>query len=511
MEQTILERYFQPYREQVIGQGEMILTPYGQKKLIYADWIASGRLYRPIEEKLSYDFGPWVGNTHTETNITGTTMTLAYEESKKIIKHHVNADPECDILIMNGSGMTDSINKLIRILGWRVHENYKDIVESQIPKEERPLIFTTIMEHHSNEITWRESMTDVEYIPFCENSLMPDIEKFEALLEKHKDRKNKVAAISACSNVTGIKTDYHRIAKVMHQHGGYCFVDFAACAPYTDIDMHPADPEEQLDAIYFSPHKFLGGPGTPGVLVFNKCMYKNTIPDVPGGGTVKWVNRWGEQSYYDAHTVHGVEAREDGGTPPFMQTIKTAMCVLLKEEMGTDNIMAREHELLAIAMPALKAMDNITVLKEDVEDRLGIISFYMNGNAVAYNLMVKLLNDRYGIQVRGGCACAGPYGHCLLKIDYSISSAITEKINNGDSSQKPGWVRLSLHPLMTNEELYFILDAIKEVCDNFEQMKEDYYPIEKSTDWKHKEVDQSAKQLAAIREIFGVKPKVVHS
>ncbi len=504
IEKSTLEYYFQPFREAVIGYNKTIHTPYGKKKLVYADWVASGRLYQPIEDKLTKEFGPLIGNTHTETNITGTTMTIAYEEAKRIIKKHVNADFEQDILLLYGSGMTGAINKLIRILGWRVHEKYHQEVAANIPENERPIVFTSIMEHHSNDITWRESIADVEYIPYNTCTLLPDMEAFDEMLKKYENRKYKVAAVCACSNVTGIESDYYQIAKLMHQHNGYCFVDFAASAPYVNIDIHPTDePDAYLDAIYFSPHKFVGGPGTSGVLLFNKDLYSNSVPDAPGGGTVKWVNRWGEQSYWDKQSVHGIEAREDGGTPPFLQTIKTALCILLKEKMGVDNILAREHELLQIALPILNKMPNITVLKGDIEDRIGIISFYLNGNSVAYNLLVKLLNDHYGIQMRGGCACAGPYGHCLLEIDQIHSKSITDQIERGDNSQKPGWVRLSLHPLMTNEELYFILNAIDEVCNKFEELKADYEAVPNSTEWLHKD-DKRKEHIDFVHGLFGI-------
>ncbi len=499
-----LENHFQSFRENVVGYNKKIQTPFGEKNLVYADWTASGRLYRPIEEKMLKEFGPLVGNTHTETNATGTTMTLAYEEARHIIKEHVNADHENDVLILTGSGMTGAINKLIRILGWRVHERYCEAVTASIPLEERPLVFVSNMEHHSNEVAWRECIADVEYIPYCPNSLKLDLKKFEQLLEQHKDRKWKVAAVSACSNVTGIRSDYAAISRIMHQHDGYCFVDFAASAPYVSIDMHPENPAERLDAIYFSPHKFLGGPGTSGVLLFHKSLYNNEIPDIPGGGTVKWVNRWGEQAYWNRNKVEGIEAREDGGTPPFLQCIRTALSIRVKEQMGVQNILDREHELLQIVFEELNKIENLSILQADVKDRLGILSFYLNNDSTNYNLIVKLLNDHFGIQVRGGCACAGPYGHCLLGIDKDFSKSITNKIDQGDSSAKPGWVRLSVHPLMTNEEVYYILDSIKYVAENYESLKEAYRPSSISTEWRFGNYDEKPKQLKQIKAMFDI-------
>ena len=479
-----LETHFQPFRENVVGYNTSIQTPYGEKPLVYADWIASGRLYHPIEEKMTGTFGPLVGNTHTETNVTGTTMTLAYEHARKVIKTHVNANLDEDVLVLTGSGMTGAINKLIRILGWRIHEKHQSGIH--IPEVERPVVFTSVMEHHSNEISWRESIADVVYIPYDETTLLPCPDQFDTILQQYQHRKTKVAAVCACSNVTGIQPDYFAIARVIHKHGGYCFVDFAASAPYVDINMNPEDPMEKLDAIFFSPHKFLGGPGTTGILLFDRKLYGNHVPDNPGGGTVEWVNPWGKQRYFAPKAVDGIEAREDGGTPPFLQAIRTALAIKVKEQMGTHQIEAREKELLAIAFPRLNQIPTITLLNGSIEDRLGIISFYLNDNPVAYNLLVQLLNDHYGIQVRGGCACAGPYGHFLLNIDESYSDQITCEIDQGNTSNKPGWVRLSIHPLMTNAELEYILNAIEFVALHYEELKEDYLPVPNTTEWKHR-------------------------
>jgi selenocysteine lyase/cysteine desulfurase len=257
-----------------------------------------------------------------------------------------------------------------------------------------------------------------------------------------------------------------------------CFVDFAASAPYVDIDMHPADPLQKLDAIYFSPHKFLGGPGSSGVLVFDSAIYESDIPDDPGGGTVDWTNPWGEYKYVD-----DIELREDGGTPGFLQAIRAALAMRLKEDMGTEAIMKREHELVVHMMEGLRKIPGIVILAENMEHRLGIISFYHPG--IHFNLMVKLLSDRYGIQVRGGCACAGTYGHFLLEVSYDRSHQITEKINHGDLSDKPGWVRVSLHPVMTGDEIQYFLQALNEVVCHVEDWKKEYIYNPKKNEFEH--------------------------
>jgi selenocysteine lyase/cysteine desulfurase len=301
-----------------------------------------------------------------------------------------------------------------------------------------------------------ETVADVVVLEPQQN-LLVDPENLSQEIKKYKNRKLKIGAFSACSNVTGYMPPIYELSKIMHENNGYCFIDYAASAPYVDINMHPEDYDMRLDAVYFSPHKFLGGPGSTGVLIFNKDLYKNRIPDHPGGGTVNWTNRWNEYSY-----ITDVEAREDGGTPGFMQGFRIALSIELKEQMGTQNITAREKELLDIAFKELPKIKGLKILADNVRDRLGVISFYIEG--IHHNLLTRLLNDRYGIQVRGGCSCAGTYGHFLLNVDYDQSHSITEHIDHGDLSLKPGWVRLSIHPTMTNKELEIIIKALNEIA-----------------------------------------------
>ena len=483
---SALEQHFSQFRENIIGVNQEFISPFGPKKIIYTDWTASGRLYRPIEEKLINDFGPFVANTHTETTVSGTAMTMAYHHARNIIKKHVNASSD-DILITSGTGMTGVINKFQRILGLKLPENLRAF--TNIPDEKRPIVFISHMEHHSNQTSWLETIAKVEVIPACEKGL-PCIESFSLLLEKYKSCTLKIASITSCSNVTGIETPYFQIAKMMHQNNGVCFVDFACSAPYVDINMHPEDPEAYLDAVFFSPHKFLGGPGTSGVLVFNKKLYKNMIPDHPGGGTVSWTNPWGEHKYLD-----NIEEREDGGTPGFLQVIKTALAIQLKEKMGVENILNREHELVDLVFEQLGNISNIKILASHHRNRLGVISFYIEG--MHFNLGVKLLNDRFGIQSRGGCSCAGTYGHYLLHVDQETSHLLTDKITSGDLIEKPGWIRMSMHPTTTNSEISFVCESIKALAENHQEWAEDYRYNNATNEFAHKDAKSAEHEMVS--------------
>jgi len=456
-----LEKYFSDFRKNIIGREQFFTSPFGEKKIIYADWTASGRIYGPIEDKLRDEVFPFVANTHTETSTTGATMSLAFHEAMQIIKNHVGAN-ENDILISAGAGMTMLVSKFQRILGLKIHEKYQD----NIKIENRPIVFVTHMEHHSNQTSWIETIAEVVLIPHTKDGNV-DLDGFKVLLNEYEDRELKIAAVTSCSNVTGVFSPYFKIAEIMHKNNGLCFVDFACSAPYIDINMHPENKLQQLDAIYFSPHKFLGGPGSTGILVFNKDLYTNKVPDTPGGGTVDWTNPWGEHKYVD-----DIEAREDGGTPAFLQTIKTALSIQLKEKMGVKNIIDREHELHEIIWEKFEKLENTHVLADNFSDRLGIYSFYIDD--LHFNLAVQLLNDKYGIQVRGGCSCAGTYGHMLLDVDINFSHNITDQIDEGDLSLKPGWVRMSIHPTMTDEEMHFIMNAIEDVAKNHKDIGADY-------------------------------------
>ena len=458
----MMDKHFDAFRSGIIGINEEIPSPDGStKRIVYADWTASGRNYAPIERRIMDELMPLVGNTHTETNATGMAMTHAYLTARQIIKQHVNADGK-DIIITAGSGMTSLVNKLQRILNLRLPEKYFHLP----PNDERPVIFVTHMEHHSNQTSWLETIAQVEIINATSDGLV-DVSHLEELVSKYSERPLKIASVTACSNVTGIQTPYHDIAGIMHRAGGYCFVDFACSGPYVDIDMHPDNEDERLDAVFLSPHKFLGGPGSAGVMVFNSELYDRKIPDNPGGGTVEWTNPWGLHRFVD-----DIESREDGGTPAFLQTIKTALCVKLKEEMGTANIKEREDYLLGILWDKISSLPNLHILASQHRKRLPIVSFYIDD--LHYNLTVKILNDRFGIQSRGGCSCAGTYGHYLFDVDESKSKEIDGQISIGDFTNKLGWVRISLHPTMTDQDVHYIADSVAAVARNHTLWSADY-------------------------------------
>lgn len=473
---------FAVFRRGIVGVDQTFEGPYGPRLIRYADWTASGRLYAPVERRMAEAFGPFVGNTHSESSATGTAMTLAYHEAQRLIKAHVGAGPE-DVLICVGNGMTGGVNKFQRILGLKAPQGLRKYLD--LKPAERPVVFVTHLEHHSNQTSWYETLAEVEVIPPDARGLV-DLDAFASLLERYRDRPLKIGSFSACSNVTGLHTPYRALARMIHQAGGVAFVDFAANGPYDRIDMHPAD-DEPLDAVFLSPHKFLGGPGSCGVLVFNRKLYRNSVPDDAGGGTVAWTNPWGEYAFID-----DIEAREDAGTPGFLQAIRAALAMQVKEAMGVDAIQAREHQITPKVIAGLRAIPGVHLLANEQEARQPIFSFYVE--QVHYNLMVRLLNDRFGVQARGGCSCAGTYGHYLLHVDPTRSKTITDKIDRGDLSEKPGWVRLSFHPTSPDDEIDACLEAVREVVKHHAAWSADYGYDPHTNEYRHRDGEGSARE-----------------
>lgn len=446
-------------RNNIIGINETIDTPFGKKRLVYADWTASGRMYRPIEDYMLNEVYPYIGNTHTDTTYTGSFMTDLYHKSQEKIKQHVGAT-ENEAILTCGSGMTYVINKFQRILGYKLHEKYKNQIH--IKEEDRPIVFITHMEHHSNHTSWLETICDVEIIPPTSEGQV-DLSAFKNMLSQYKNRQTKIASVTACSNVTGVYTPYHEIAEIIHTHGGYCFVDFACSGPYVDINMNPENEMQSLDAIFLSPHKFLGGPGTSGILVFRKHLYNNLIPDNPGGGTVMWTSPYEPHVYRDS-----IEEREDGGTPGFLQTIRTAKAIELKEQMGTENIQKQEKLLLNRLWERVEQLNGVTILANKIKDRHSILSLEFHN--LYHNLVVRALNDIFGIQTRGGCSCAGTYAHHLYEVSSDKSIELKNEILKGNELVRLGWVRISLHPTMLAEEIDYIADAIQYIVEHKQEI-----------------------------------------
>jgi selenocysteine lyase/cysteine desulfurase len=478
MNSPSLEEHFAPFAEDIVGRNAVVDSHHGVQALIYADWVASGRAYEPIERVIKNMVLPKYGNTHTDDSETGTRTTAIYHESKEYIREHVGGS-EDDVVITVGSGMTGAIDRLQRILGFK-----NDSCESLL--DPKPVVFVTHMEHHSNHTSWLECDVDVVIIAADEDGL-PDLDDLSQKAEAYSaEGRPIVGAFTAGSNVTGVETAIYQMAEIMHENGGLCFADFAALAPYKEIDMHPEEGEDSgryLDAVYLSPHKYLGGPGSAGVVVFNKDLYKREVPVVVGGGVVTWTSPSHGHRFYDNEEVHSIESREDAGTPPILQTIRAAMAMKVKDAMDPVKMKAREDELLEITFDRMDEMDGVHILADKLRDRYGIVSFYAEN--AHYGLIVKMLNDRFGIQMRGGCACAGTYGHYLFDIDEADSKVITDQIDEGDLTNKPGFVRLSLHPTLSNYHLEYILDAISQIVENIDEWKLDYQFDSTSGSWKY--------------------------
>ncbi|HTJ83769.1 MAG TPA: aminotransferase class V-fold PLP-dependent enzyme, partial [Polyangiaceae bacterium] len=458
-------RLIDSIRAAIIGDDCALEGPYGARRVTYADYTASGRSVEFIEDFIQSEVMPLYANTHTETSGTGLQTTRFREEAREIIARAVGAGPD-DVVIFTGSGATGAINKLVDVLNLRIPHDLDTRYgfSKQIPESERPIVFIGPYEHHSNELPWRESIADVVVIHEDADGHI-DLRQLEAELIRYAARPLKIGSFSAASNVTGIGTDTRAVAALLHAHGALSFWDFAAAAPYVQIEMNMKDERPGGDAVYkdavfLSPHKFIGGPGTPGVLVAKKHLFKNSVPTCPGGGTVAYVNP--EHHRYLQDPVH----REEGGTPAIIESIRAGLVFQLKEAVGQAAIREREEDFISRAIAAWSAHENLLILGNKSAWRLSIVSFVVKHRDayLHHNFVVALLNDLFGIQARGGCSCAGPYGHRLLGIDLDQSKEFEREIVRGCEGIKPGWVRVNFNYFLSETQFQFILDAIQLVA-----------------------------------------------
>lgn len=472
-------------RNSIIGRDTAVETPFGLKRLTYADYTASGRSLQFIEDYIRDQVLPLYANTHTETSGTGLQTTRFREEARALIKEAVGGNNEEHAVIFAGSGATGAVDRLIGILGLRLPSSLKVKygMESTIDPDRRPVVFVGPYEHHSNELPWRETIADVIEIAEDHDGHI-DLADLERRLVEFAARPLLIGSFSAASNVTGILSDTSSISRLLHRHGALSFWDFAASAPYVGIEMRSSDNDgDYKDAIFLSPHKLVGGPGTPGVLVVRKDLLDNVVPAVPGGGTVQYVSP-------ERHTyVSDPEHREEGGTPAIVESIRAGLVFKLKGDVGVDRIRDLEHDFIRRAIDSWSSNPNIRILGNPDASRLSIVSFLVEhgGRTLHHNFVVAVLNDVFGIQARGGCSCAGPYGHRLLGIDPETSDRFESVIASGCEVIKPGWVRLNFNYFISEAEFQYLIEAVHLVANDAWKLLP-LYSFEAATAlWRHRD------------------------
>lgn len=439
---------------QIVGEGATVEGPFGPRPMIYADYVASGRAVMAVERFVLDKVLPYYANSHTEASFCGGYVTRLRSRARQTIAALCGAD-ERHAVIFSGAGATSGLNRLVHLFG----------VEADTRAGRKPCVVVGPYEHHSNILPWRESGAEVIEVGEASEG-GADLGSLREVLT-HNAGRPITCAFSACSNVTGIVADVAEITRLANRAGARMIWDYAGGGPYLPIAMHPAE-DAAIDAIVISPHKFIGGPQASGILIVRRTSVVTDRPTWPGGGTVRFVSP--EAHDYSA----SLEAREEAGTPNVVGDIRAALAFLVKDAIGDAAISQRNEALARRAIAAWSRVDGLELLGNLEARRLPVFSFRVRARDGGYlhpQFVTRFLSDRYGIQARGGCACAGPYALRLLGIGRSEWRELRDDISAGNEIRKPGFTRLNFSVLLGEEKVDHIIRSVIDLAGSAEAFR----------------------------------------
>lgn len=458
-------------RKHIVGINQKVPLVNGKKaRYINLDNAASTPPLQPVMDIVN-EFMPWYSSIHRGTGFKSQLSTKAYDDAHQLITEFVSADPDKNVVIL-GKNATEAINKL----SYRLNLQENDVV------------LTSLMEHHSNDLPWRQKTRTI-HIEIDEQGRL-DQQDLEKKLLKYYPHV-KLVTLTGASNVTGWINDIHKIAEIVHEYQAQLLVDGAQLIPHRKVNMLPNDDPAHIDYLAFSAHKMYAPFGT-GVLIGPKETFLKTAPEYVGGGTIDIVTT--------KHVIWaGLPDREESGSPNVIGAIALSGAIQVLKHLDMKNIAHHEQELTTYTISELKKIKEITLYgstDSKKKNRVGVITFNLKN--ISHSLLTAFLSYEYGIGVRNGCFCAQPYLHRLLKLTPQEIQQLDYYAINQQLEKMPGMVRISFGMYNNKKDIDQLLKALICINENIEELKKHYVFSQKEGSYHPKGFSYDYKQYFTI-------------